>query len=62
MDEWDKVYSRWKSIEDEKSEKIKNKKEEKRKAEVILPPMLFILMIVGLFHFLKYIIDGRSEL
>lgn len=35
MAEWDKVYSKWKSIEDEKAEKIKNKKEEKRKAEMV---------------------------
>jgi hypothetical protein len=43
MEEWDKLYKKWKSIEDEKAEKIKNRKEEKRKAEVRgIPRFIFL--------------------
>lgn len=34
QDEWDSIYKKWKSMEDEKAEKIKLKSEEKKKAEV----------------------------
>ncbi len=34
MEEWDKTYQKWKSIEDEKREKLKQKTEEIKRAEV----------------------------
>lgn len=34
MEDWDKVYAKWKAQEDERAEKLKNRKEEKKKAEM----------------------------
>lgn len=62
MDEWDKVYSKWKSIEDEKAEKIKNRKEEKKKAEVfsIAYFLFFIFFNTSLQRWLKQVSNQGS--